>query len=95
MISGFSGQGLRGSGIVPPNQLRGLRGFGIVPPKAVPVLFPEKASRATRFRYQRSSACAMFFADVETVIILRERADAVTAGVLSKEALLFLCSHQY
>ena len=31
----------------------------------------------------------MFFADVETVIILRERADAVTAGVLSKEALFF------
>ena len=43
---------------------------------------------------QRSSACVMFFADVETVIILRERADAVTAGVLSKEAF-FLCSHQY
>ena len=32
----------------------------------------------------------MFFADVETVIILRERADAVTAGVLSKEALFSL-----
>ena len=52
--------------------------YGIVPPKAVPALSSQKKNRGLR----------------ATVVILRERADDVTAGVLTKETLFF-CSQQY